>query len=465
VGAHSLRRLDGGRYTVVVATLFLVILGAFGGASRADELQQAVVRGAALVAIAAALWPLDFSGFRDARGPIAAILIAYLLLIAQLVPLPPGLWQRIPGHAPYFAVARETGSLGWRPLTLSPDLTLNAIAGLLPATALGLLALMLDLRGRILAAYWLVGIACASAVLGLIQLASGGTAFHLFRTSSADSAVGLFANRNHQAVLMACSLPVVAALAAIRLREGGSSGRILGAAASIAALMAIAIAATGSRMGLLLGAIGLASGAAILALCANWKAVARPVRPAYWVAGIAAALAVIVPISILIARSGAIERLTSSQAIDETRVVALRPMLQAAWSFMPFGAGFGTFEPVYQQFEPYSLLSTIYLNQAHNEPVQLAIEGGVPALALLFLFLLWWLRSSVLAVRSRESAARRAMAMAAVSVTLLVMLSSLVDYPLRTPLLSAVFVMFCVELVRSSHKRSHASRAEKTGRP
>jgi O-antigen ligase len=465
VGAHSLRRLDGGRYTVVVATLFLVILGAFGGASRADELQQAVVRGAALVAIAAALWPLDFSGFRDARGPTAAILIAYLLLIAQLVPLPPGLWQRIPGHAPYFAVARETGSLGWRPLTLSPDLTLNAIAGLLPATALGLLALMLDLRGRILAAYWLVGIACASAVLGLIQLASGGTAFHLFRTSSADSAVGLFANRNHQAVLMACSLPVVAALAAIRLREGGSSGRILGAAASIAALMAIAIAATGSRMGLLLGAIGLASGAAILALCANWKAVARPVRPAYWVAGIAAALAVIVPISILIARSGAIERLTSSQAIDETRVAALRPMLQAAWSFMPFGAGFGTFEPVYQQFEPYSLLSTIYLNQAHNEPVQLAIEGGVPALALLFLFLLWWLRSSVLAVRSRESAARRAMAMAAVSVTLLVMLSSLVDYPLRTPLLSAVFVMFCVELVRSSHKRSHASRAEKTGRP
>ncbi len=172
------------------------------------------MRFAALVAIAAALWPLEFSGFRDARGPAAVILLAYLLLLAQLVPLPPGLWARIPGHALYFAIARETGSLGWRPLTLSPDLTLNAIAGLLPATALGLLALMLDLRGRILAAHWLVGIACVSAVLGLVQLASGGTAFHLFRTSSIDSAVGLFANRNHQAVLMACSLPVVAALAA-----------------------------------------------------------------------------------------------------------------------------------------------------------------------------------------------------------------------------------------------------------
>ena len=55
--AHSLRRLDGVRFTLVVATLFLVVLGAFGGASRADELQQSLVRVAALAAIAAALWP------------------------------------------------------------------------------------------------------------------------------------------------------------------------------------------------------------------------------------------------------------------------------------------------------------------------------------------------------------------------------------------------------------------------
>ena len=466
MGAHSLRRLDGGHYILVVATLFLVVLGAFGGASRADELQQSLVRVAAMAAIAAALWPLDFSGFRDARVLLAGLALAYLLLLAQLVPLPPGLWERIPGHAPYFAVARETGSLGWRPLTLSPDLTLNAIAGLLPATASGLLALTLNFRARVQLARWLVGIACASAVLGLIQLASGGTAFHLFRTSSADSAVGLFANRNHQAVLMACSLPVVAALAAIHLREGGSSGRVLGAAASIAALMAIAIAATGSRMGLLLGAIGLVSGVAILALCANWKAVSRrPGAPGLWAAGIGAALAAIVPISILIARNGAIERLTSSQAVDETRVAALRPMLQAARSFMPFGSGFGTFEPVYQQFEPYSLLSTIYLNQAHNEPVQLAIEGGAPALALLAVFLLWWLRTATLALRPRESAVRRAMAMAAASATLIMMLSSLVDYPLRTPLLSAAFALFCVELARAGRKRAQAARPEAADHP
>jgi O-antigen ligase len=228
--------------------------------------------------------------------------------------------------------------------------------------------------------------------------------------------------------------------------------------------MLIAIAATGSRMGLLLGSIGLVSGVAILALCAKGRLEA-PRRPALWAAGVGAALAAIVPISILIARSGAIERLTSGRAVDETRVAALGPMLQAARSFMPFGSGFGTFEPVYQQFEPYSLLSTIYLNQAHNEPVQLAIEGGVPALVLLFLFLLWWLRSAALAMRPRESAARRAMAIAAASATLILLLSSLVDYPLRTPLLSAMFALFCVELARAGRKRPQAGRSEAAERP
>jgi O-antigen ligase len=127
-------------------------------------------------------------------------------------------------------------------------------------------------------------------------------------------------------------------------------------------------------------------------------------------------------------------------------------MLHAARAFLPFGAGYGTFEPVYQRFELNSLLSTIYLNQAHNEPVQLAIEGGLPALLLLILFLGWWLHASVRAVRPRGSESRRALATAMTAVTLILLLSSLVDYPLRTPLLSGLFTIACVELVRSKRR-------------
>jgi len=451
VGAHPQRRLDGGLYYVLLAAAFLAVLGAFGGASRADELQQTIVRFAAIGVIAAALWPLDMAVFRDARGPLIGIALIYLLIIAQLMPMPPGLWVRMPGHDIYAPIAREADAFGWRPWTLSPDLTLNALGALLPATAIGLLALTLDFRGRLLLAQGVVGVACISALLGLLQLAGGGTFLHLFRTSSEDSAVGLFANRNHQAALMACSLPILAALASIRIREGARPGRLLGLAIAIAALLLMALAATGSRMGLLLGFIGLAAAMIVYGVTAG------PGGPRRWLAGLALVAAAAVPVSVLVVRSGSIARL-ASDPVDQTRMAALGPMLEAARAFLPFGAGFGTFDPVYRHFEPDSLLSTIYLNQAHNEPVQLAIEGGLPALLLLLLFLGWWMSATIRALRPRDSASRRALAIAMVATSLILMLSSLVDYPLRTPLLSGLFAIACVELVRSK-RRLDATRA------
>ena len=115
-------------------------------------------------------------------------------------------------------------------------------------------------------------------------------------------------------------------------------------------------------------------------------------------------------------------------------------------------AGFGTFDPVYRRFEPDYLLSTIYLNEAHNEPMQLLIEGGLGALLLLAAFLAWWAFAAVRAVRPRRAAPRRAMGMAMATATLILMLSSLVDYPLRTPLLSSLFAIACVELIKSRRR-------------
>jgi hypothetical protein len=450
VGAHPLRRLGGGFYYIVLAVAFLTVLGALGGASRGDELQQFFVRSAAILVIAAALWPLNFAAFRDARAPLIGTALIYLLLVIQLVPLPPGLWASMPGHHIYLPVAEQTHTVVWRPWTVSPDLTLNALAALLPATAAGLTALALDFRGRLLLARWVVGIACVSAALGLLQLASGGTSLHLFRTTSENSAVGLFANRNHQAVLMACCLPILAAVSSVRSRENAGFRRHLTLSIAVAALLLMGLAATGSRMGLLLGLVGLTAGAMIhFATSPRSTGRTRSVRP--WLGGLALVALAIVPVSILIARNGAIQRL-ANDPIDQTRSAALHPMLDAVRAFMPFGAGFGTFQPVYEHFEPDSLLSTIYLNQAHNEPVQLAIEGGVAAMLLLLLFVLWWVRAASRTVRPWQSGSRRALAMAMAAVTLILMLSSLVDYPLRTPLLSGLFAIACIELVRS--KRS-----------
>jgi O-antigen ligase len=424
---------------------FLIALGALGGASRGDEVQQAFVRLAAIAVIAAALWPVDFSAFRDARGPVIGFGLIYLLLLVQLIPLPTGVWAAMPGRGLYHVLAEETGSSAWRPLSISPDLTLNAVGALLPPTAIGLIALALDFRRRLLLARLIVGIGCVSALLGLLQLAAGGTSLHLFRVTSEGSAVGLFANRNHQAVLMSCCLPLTAAVASIGLQEEGSSRRRIAFAGAAVFLLVIGLAATGSRMGLLLGSIGLGSAAWIYGAAAGGI---RSFAPRSRLAWTGVAVVAAVPLLALILRTGAVARL-ASDPVDTTRSAALRPMMEVARAFLPLGSGFGTFDPAFRRFEPDSLLSTIYFNQAHNEPVQLAIEGGLPALLLLLFFLVWWSRAALSAARSYRSPSKRPLSRAMVAVTVILLLSSLVDYPLRTPFLSGLFALACVELIRS----------------
>jgi O-antigen ligase len=310
----------------------------------------------------------------------------------------------------------------------------------------------IDFRGRLLLARILVGIACASALLGLMQFAAGGTTLHLFRTTSEDSAVGLLANRNHQAAFLACALPIGGALAGIRAERQGISRRDLAIGLPAALLLLMGLGATGSRMGLLLGLIGVIAAAVIFLMTGRTGDRIREAGARLWFTAGAAFLVVLAACSALVWRSGTLLRL-AADPVDQTRVAALAPMFSAARAFFPLGAGFGTFDPVFRRFEPETSLSTIYLNQAHNEPVQLAIEGGFPALLLLLMFLVWWSQAALRSVRPRASGARHALGMAMVATTLILMLSSLVDYPLRTPLLSGVFAIASVELLRSRPRR------------
>lgn len=444
-------------YRLMIASGLGLVLVLAGGASRHDEVQQAFVRGAALLAIGASLWPLEFTALRRHPVVVAAIGAVYLLPLLQLAPLPPAVWAALPAHEAYARIAEASDSVGWRPLSLGPDLTLNALAALLPATAMTLAALHLDFRDRARLVAAVVVAAVLSGLLGLGQVATG--ALRLYRETSEDSAVGLFANRNHQAALMACALPLTAALAGLSAREGADRRLVLTLAPTAMLFLLIALVATGSRMGLLLGLMGLVGAAW------TWRAAGQrlwPVKRGFQLAAGGALALALAGLAATIARGGAVGRLAPADIASETRVAMLGPLLTTTKAFMPLGAGFGTFDGVYRQFEPYGLLSTIYMNQAHNEPLQLAIEGGVPALALLALFLGWWGRGVWMATRPDANPGRggrrRAMAVAAATVTFILMASSLVDYPLRTPLLSALFALACVELAATV--RAHRSGRE-----
>jgi hypothetical protein len=434
-------------YRLGCALFLWLALALAGGASRVDEWQQAVVRLAAIVTIVAVLWPLDLMALRLPRMLVAVLALAWLVPLMQMLPLPPQMWAALPGHGLYARIAAETGSAYWRPLSLAPDLTLDSLLSLLPVSASLLAAAGLDGRGRRRLLLVVLGVAMASALLGLAQAAAGGSALHLYQQSSEDAPVGLFANRNHQAALLACALPFTAMGAIAALRRGIDWRAVLAGGMVTGGLLLFVLVLTGSRAGLALGLMGLIGAGATLRAAGLRLRFRRGWRG--WAMLAAGAVLTAAVVTAGAWRGGAFERLAATDRVEETRWQILPPLMRTAQAFMPWGSGLGSFDRVYRQFEPDSLLSSIYLNAAHDEPLQLAIEGGVPVLAVLALFLLWWGFQAGRVLLGRSPARQRPMQTACLAATVVLMASSLVDYPLRTPLLGALFALACVELGRA----------------
>src|SRR5436305_2004362 len=122
-------RLDA---SFVVFTAFMCIVWLAGGASHANVLGQAVVRSAAWTALIIILLTGELRAFRLAR-PVWVLLIAAIMLpLLQLVPLPPSVWQALPGRAALVEAAAASGQAQpWRPWSIVPAATANAAASLI----------------------------------------------------------------------------------------------------------------------------------------------------------------------------------------------------------------------------------------------------------------------------------------------------------------------------------------------
>jgi len=152
------------------------------------------------------------------------------------------------------------------------------------------------------------------------------------------------------------------------------------------------------------------------------------------------------------------------QGLKDLRWPVARITSQAAIANMPFGSGFGTFVPVYDKFAPRTLLAETYVNRAHNDWLELWLTGGAPAIILLIGFLTWFGVATFRLWSSGEPEGPvldLALAQAASIVIVLLLLHSVVDYPLRTPTLSVLFAMACAFLIppRRIDQRGQMSRA------
>ncbi|VXD00927.1 O-antigen ligase [Sphingomonas sp. 8AM] len=370
---------------------------------------------------------------------------AILLPLLQLVPLPPSLWSTLPGREPFLDAARVAGMpQPWRPIAISPDATLNALLSLLVPAAMLFLAIGLETRTRAQLPLFVFLLTIFSATIAVLQL-SRAFGDNPFINETVGTATGIFANVNHQALLLA--IGIVAGAAWVAERQHGASWRLaLAGAATIWFLLMIL--ASGSRTGLALGVLAI-----VLAAIIAWRPLHGRLRNApIWLRWALLAAAVIVSVGLAVitvtaGRAVSIDRLLALSAGEDMRSRALPTVLDMVARYFPFGSGFGSFEALFRMHEPDALLKLTFFNHAHSDLVEIVLDGGLPAIILLVVALGWAARAGlpVWADRAGRAPARFGGAM-----LLLITLASLVDYPARTPMIMALIAIAAV-LIAERH--------------
>lgn len=420
---------------VMVMTLLL------GGASRGNLAQVIVLELVALPLLAYALW--RFTVERRWRslghaGLILAILPAIPLL--QMLPVPFSLWAQLPGHAAAAEAALQAGlAPEWRSISLAPVETWRSMLALAPPAAVFLGASLVTEAERRRLCLLVPAAAMVSLLIGALQIAGGeASPFYFYEVTNRDWAVGLFANRNHQASLLVMSLPF-AALWLCNANAARRSAMVTAAVimAAYVALVVIGLVIVGSRAGVLLVAPALVMTATMLIRADRYGGKRGLIAGAVSLA-LVAAMATLV-MGPLVARFTAA---TGDQRFDTAPVVA-----SAAWRNQPIGAGLGSFPQVYAGVEPVDIMAETFFNHAHNDYLEIWLEAGILGVAALLAFIAWWVNRSYL-VWTLPTTSGRNLARAASAAIALLLIHSVVDYPSRTLAIASVLALSCAVLAR-----------------
>lgn len=452
--------------------LFLSALGleatsaVLGGASQANAL--------ALMGVELASLPLLYLGIRQliagplprgARWPLALLGAMVALPLLQLIPLPPAIWERLPGRGPVIEALRLANlGIGAQPFSLAPEATWRSFLALAPPAAMFVGALFLTgAQKRLMALTWL-GLAIASLVLGVLQMIGGpDSPLYLYSITNPGAAVGLFANRNHNAALLYALLPFAAVFAA-ELRRGAMDRRALTAllAALYIPLAVIGVAATNSRAGIVLLAPALLG-----ALAVAFRAGGLGRR--WIVAALIGGVSLLAIGAVVIFNFGPIlDRFGALKSDSEIRLDAWPIVLKAAGQVLPFGGGIGSFETLYRSAEPLTSVGPTYFNHAHNDYLEILLEAGWLGVTLLAAFLAW-LAMGAWRIWIPPASSPSGLAAAATVTPLLLLAHSVVDYPLRTEAIAVLFAFACgniaSEVGRAGLKAAPTARSRRPVRP
>ena len=449
------RRFTSAYLWLLALTLLAALLLGGGPGWSGERLLVAPALLLALVALARTLG--------DARRePLRARLLWLLPLLVlgvptlQLVPLPWSLWAALPGRA---ALAADLASVlpdpGWMPFSLTPFQTERAIAALCVPCGIYMAALLCGSEQRRKLLSLVMVVAAVGVLVGLLQLAQGpDSPLYFHAVTNHDDAVGLFANRNHQAIFLASLLPVTMGTLMDRLRHAQRPDRDLRVWALTALLLVLAIGATAtrSRIGFALLMFSL-----LVSLAVAWRsrgATAQSRRARLWLQmGVLLAVVLVLQFTLL----AFLQRLKGDQA-EDLRWQLGREAVALAAPTAGLGYGIGSFPRVHDLLGDAAATTRAYVNHVHDDYLELWLEGGVVAVLLAAVAVALLLRRLVQLWRAQSPGAssgeaprdrHRGMKLGAAVALAMLALHSALDYPLRTLALECYAALLVAMLVGS----------------
>lgn len=337
------------------------------------------------------------------RGVNLLLLCTVALPIIQLLPLP-AFFGEVSGGA----LPQQTA------LTLSMERTAESLLYILPCALLVVVSSRFSENdfNRVLPFLYL-GL-LANVVFGLVQFAARSNAGLSPGFLPYEARAGFFANPNHFATLMFVAIPMV-------IYQFQAIRRPVLSLAAVAVIL-LASFATRSVAGVFLSmGCALFSYAAIVRMPTPWRVVL-----------VAAALAGMLVLSL---NPGNILEIRADDPLD--RMSIWDNSIEAVLRYLPLGSGLGTFDLVYPSVEAGEDIRTSFINHAHNEYLELLVEGGAAA----GLLLLGYVVALLLALWRLPPSPLRAAAFCGLA---FILLHSVVEYPLRNLSLALIFAFLNV---------------------
>ena len=276
---------------------------------------------------------------------------------------------------------------------------------------------------------------CAFASLALLQgIAPNGKLYWLREPRLGGWIYGPYVNHNHYAGLMEMLVPIPLVLSLTRMAH--KKERLVAAAA--AAIMAGTIFLSGSRGGMLALMVELMILAIVLV---------RQQKGMRLALATGAFLAILIGLSVWLGGAELGQRIFSISTEARTEISgglrwnidrdAFRMFLKRPVT----GWGLGTFPVVYPQFR--SFYTNFFVNQAHDDYMQLLVETGLLGFGIMIWFLVALYRKAWKKIGNWTSDVSGAVALACILGFTGILIHSAVDFNLQIPANAALFYVVC----------------------